>query len=796
MTRHFLPSVLAIVSLAPVWSPHPAAAEPPMVPVSGTVRDTSGGVLPGARIEALVAGLTVATTTAGADGQYTIQVQATTEHQLRAHLSGFADQVIGLRTAQAATRDFVLHVAGIADTVIVTPGRMRERTATATESVDVFTSRDIAALGSASLADLVRMVPGLSADANGREGALTSVFARGGESDYNLVLIDGVRVNQSGGAFDFSRVSGAEMDRVEVVRGAQSALYGSDAIGSVVQVITRRAAPGDPPEVTASIERGSFNTWRGDARVLGGVRRRMDYQAGVTRRATAGAFQDLLPEHDRFDETTVDVGVGAILGDEATLRTGVRYATAHGKAVGPIDYGSRNTGTIADSTDLSWHVDLTDRPSPRVNQQAMFAYYRSGRQSGDTVEDPTYDVSAILAGTPGARFPNGPRLVRLLDEPTFAAYRAGSLALQPGEFLATTPYGESDFLYTNETRFERAAFKYQADLSWSGGQVTSGGYDYERETDPLDDGFLIENHALFVQHRLVAGDRFFATAGVRLDHNSRYGDNASPKLGAGGFVVPYSRGRLSSAKLFANIGRGIKNPTFGELYGSAFTDGNPALRPERARTVDAGVEATFADQRVLARVTYFDNVYNDQVAYQSSGPGVDGRPDFVNIDGSAAHGWEIEGALQRPMAGGLTASVGYGFVDSRVVSSVNTNEEFQPGQPLLRRPRHSATMRLAYSRGRTTVTVNWRHVGERHDAAFLGLEAVPSAQFPGGRAVDITVNPAYTLVRLGAEVRVSGRASVFVRVDNATDAAYEHALGYPGLPRAVTAGVRVGLARQ
>jgi vitamin B12 transporter len=295
-----------------------------------------------------------------------------------------------------------------------------------------------------------------------------------------------------------------------------------------------------------------------------------------------------------------------------------------------------------------------------------------------------------------------------------------------------------------------------------------------------------------VQQQFRAGDRWIAAAGVRLDHNSRYGDNASPKLSLGGLVVPYQQRALSSVKVFSNIGRGIKNPTFGELYGSAFTDGNPALNPERARTIDAGAEMTFDSQRLLARITYFDNAFNDQVAFKSTGPGLDGKADFINIDGSKANGWEVEGALQRPI-GGFTASAGYALVDTEVVAFVSTSEQFQPGQPLLRRPKHSAVLRANYARGRATVNVNLRYVGQRHDAAFLGLAAVPSPQFPTGRPVDITVNPGYTVAWLGGEVRLSRGVTAYVRVDNIADTVYESVLGYPGLPRAVVAGARFNI---
>src|SRR3954469_20352123 len=362
------------------------------VTVIGTVKDTSGAVLPGATIDATIAGLSVATTVAGPDGQYSIALAPATQHQLHARMNGFAEETIELKTSSLVTHDFTLRVAAVADQVVVTATRVPESRSSTTESITVFTASDIQSLGSASLGDVLRMVPGVNVESTGREGALASLFARGGESDYNLVLIDGVRVNPSGGAYDFSRVSASEIDRLEVVRGGQSALYGSDAIGSVVQLFTKRASPGDAPQAIGSLEGGSFGTMRGDASVLGGARGRVDYQAGIAYRGTEGAFQDILPEHDRFRETSGSASAGVIIGDRATLRSGVRYANARGKALGQIDFGSRQTGTAADTRDLSWHLDYTQRLSDRVNQSATVDYFRSYRLSANTIADPTYNV--------------------------------------------------------------------------------------------------------------------------------------------------------------------------------------------------------------------------------------------------------------------------------------------------------------------------------------------------------------------------------------------------------------------
>jgi len=658
----------------------------------------------------------------------------------------------------------------------------------------VFTAEDLDALGATSVADVLRTVPGLNLEATGREGGQTSLFSRGAESDYNLVIIDGVRVNMSGGAFDFSRISAGEIDRVEVLRGSQSALYGSDAIGSVIQVFTKRAGASDAPKLSGSFESGSFNTMRGDVQVVGGANNQVDYRFGAAVRGSDGAFADLLPENDRFDETAYNLGFGAALNDRVSIRTGLRYSDARGRSVGPIAYGARDTGGVYNSTSLSWSLESTQQWTPAVTGTARIGYFRYHADQDDRVADPAYNLYAVLSGTPGALFPNSPRLVRFVQEPEFNAIAAGTQPLRAGQLLATTPFGVSDFPFTFATEFRRPTFDYTAAWTWQQGQVLSAGYAYERQLDPRTAGFEISNHAYFAQQQFQVADDWSLDVGARVDDNSHFGTSTSPKLSFGGYPVPFIDGLVSSVKLFTSVGRGIKNPTFGELFGSTFADGNPNLSAETALTFDAGAEVSFGSQRVRTSVTYFNSKYDDQVAFFSTGFGIDGRPDFINVAGSAASGWELDAALQRPI-GGLTAAATYSFVDAKVTATVSTGQQFQLGQPLLRRPKHSGTFRVGYQRGRATANVDVRRVGQRHDSGLLFLTTVPTAQFSKATSVDITVNPGYTLVGLGAEVEVHDLLSVFFRVDNLTDEMYESALGYPGNPRSIVVGARFVLGR-
>ena len=342
----------------------------------------------------------------------------------------------------------------------MTASRTPERLASVTESVAIFTADYIAAMGSHSVADVIRTVPGLNIESSGREGSVTSLFSRGGESDYNVVLIDGVRMNRTGGTFDFGRISASEIDRVEVVRSGLSAMYGSDAIGAVVQMFTKRPEPSAPIRVTGGLEGGTFNTWRGNMGIGGGLRQRFDYALGVDHRGTDGAFGELLPERDRYDQTVVDGAIGTAWGSGTTLRSGIRYSNARGRSVGQIAYGARDKGTRYDTRDLTLHVSFNQRLGSRVNHSAVAAYYGGRRNTSDLVADPSYNVYTVLEGTPGARFPESPRLVRLINRASFDQISAGRELLPAGQCLASTWFALGDFVFNNSTKFRRPALKY------------------------------------------------------------------------------------------------------------------------------------------------------------------------------------------------------------------------------------------------------------------------------------------------------------------------------------------------
>ncbi|HWF83337.1 MAG TPA: TonB-dependent receptor plug domain-containing protein, partial [Vicinamibacterales bacterium] len=205
--------------------------------VTGIVVDQSGRPLPRAYIRALASsGAELTSTFTDEAGRFTIP--ATDGCQLHVSMTGFEPATASCAPAQPLK--IVLHVAPIQETVIVSATRTAAPADQVGASVTAFTAEDLDRRRTPIVADLLRSTPGVMVIQTGGVGAVTSLFVRGGESNYNKVLLDGIPLNEPGGTFNFSNLTTDNIERIEIVRGAQSALFGSDAMSSVVQLFTKR----------------------------------------------------------------------------------------------------------------------------------------------------------------------------------------------------------------------------------------------------------------------------------------------------------------------------------------------------------------------------------------------------------------------------------------------------------------------------------------------------------------------------------------------------------------------------
>ena len=715
-------------SIALVALPDPAN-------ISGVVVDQHGRPLPRARVQVTTAaGAAVAFT--NADGTFAIAVTPASDCRVVASLTGFQDARADC--TNGAALQLTLAVAPIEEHVIVSATRTDTPSGQVASGVTVFTADDITGRQEPPVADLLRSAPGTMVVRSGALGNVTSIFVRGGESNYNKVLLDGIPLNEPGGTFDFSNVTSEGLDRVELVRGANSALYGSDAMTSVIQLFTRRATSARP-EARLDAEGGSFSTFRGSASIAGRSGP-ADYSAGGARLST-----DNEVSNNAFRNTTLFGTAGLTLPRGAVLRFVGRTERGEAGVPGQTAFGRPDLDGSYSRHEGVWGASF-DQTIGALRQRAAYGLSTTRQESSDLGTDPAY--------TP--------------------AY-GGSAA----------PFAFTDFAYDSRTALRRHHASYQADWTTAtsrfGTHIDTALADWDGERATLTDVLAGDatvasrnNAGVSFQHQAL-WSRAFATAGVRVEHNDSFGTAVVPRAS----IAYYARtgaGTVGSTRLTASGGLGIKEPTILQSFStSPYFLGNPNLEPERARTIDAGIEQRFAADRVRVEATVFANRYRNII---SLGPTDDlYRAQYFNIGLTQARGAELSGDVA--LAGGLRAKGGYTFTASRILESTSSfSEVFAVGQWAFRRPRHNGFAEISWLGARLSGDLAATFVGRRVDSDFSSLEPA------------LVSNTGYARWDARAAARVHPRMSLTLAIDNLTGARYMDPLGYPALGRAVRAGVR------
>jgi vitamin B12 transporter len=709
--------------------------------LAGAARTADGTPLPQIvlEIEGPAGTQTVVT---GPDGRYRATRLAAGEYRVSLRAPGLVLRQDTRATVadDEAHLDIVAAPAPVREHVIVAATRGEAPLSTVGVSASVLDGDAIAARESSDFIRLLQDVPGIAVARSGGMGAQASAFFRGGNSNFARVLVDGVPVNEPGGAFNFGSQLPLELDRVEVVRGATSSLYGTDALAGVVQLATRRADPLAPPSVRGEMEGGSFS-WRRFQGGTTGHTGAFDWNAGVVHLDT-----DNQVPNSAFGETAGAASLGARLSERSNIRFVFRGEKDEVGTPGPTAFGRPDLDAHFDSSSVvlggEWHFSADG-----VMQQARLGLARSNQLSRDPLDSGAYtpEFEGITGAYPISDF--------------------------------TNPDG-----FQNDSR--RVSAGYQAELGVGRANLLTAGVDLERETGEV--GSLPSdtlspsrtNVGVYVQDRLVLGGRVFLTLGGRLEHNDSFGTEAVPRVAVAWRLTSGRNGTT----LRASAGAGIKEPDFLQSFGlSFFARGNPALKPERSRTYDIGLEQRLAGDRVRVQGTLFENEYRDQIAYQVVDPNTF-QGTYVNLGKTRARGVEL--ALEASPARHVQLGASYTFLDGEVlVSSSDFDPVYAVGQPLLRRPKNQASAWGRVDAGRFTLGANVVSVGRRADSDFVGL--------------GLTKNAAYTRVDARALIRIHRGIEAFVVAENLFDESYQEVLGYPALGRVVRAGLRLrtGAAR-
>jgi vitamin B12 transporter len=543
-------------------------------------------------------------------------------------------------------------------TVTVTAARTARDTDETPQSVSVLDEEAIETRQSATVLDLLRTLPGLTTTTSGAPGAIGTVSIRGAESDHTLVLIDGVKINDpasTGGGYNFGTLLTGNIERIEVVRGPRSVLYGSQAIGGVVNLITRAPQPGEGVVVNARAEAGGRETYNAVGNVAASV--------GPIAASLGGGWY----KTDGFSAFNVRRGGIERDGYEQWHANG-RVAVALGENAG-IDL----RGSIADGrTDIDGFT-----PS--------FTF-------GDTLQ---YGDQRDITGYAGVNFAFGP----LKNRVGYAVTRVERTDYDPEGFLPITydSVGTNERLeYQGVATFDWAEAVFGAEREWSRFDADSFGTP-ERGRATLD-SFYGELTARPVSGLTLSG-------GVRHDEHDRFG--GATTLSAGGVFTPND----GATRVRASYGEGFKVPSLYQLYGSY---GNEALVPETSESWEIGVDQRLMDGQVELGAVYFRRDTENQIDFASCPPASTTAPCidrpfgvYDNLRLTRAEGVEFTLAL-KPVER-LSVIGQYSFVDAK---------DRLTGNELARRPRHSvsALVDYAWPFGLTTgATVT--HIGDRFDNA-------------------------------------------------------------------------------
>jgi outer membrane cobalamin receptor len=689
-------------------------------------------------------------------GGFTVPASPAAAYRVRVMAPGLEGEVVTLRMPSDSGRAFevTLHVAPVSEAIVVSASQVPRPLSEAPATATVVSRADIERRQLETVSDALRTVPGFTVARSGGRGTLTSVFPRGGESDYTLVLVDGMRVNTFGGGFDFSLLPFGNVEQVEIVRGPESAIFGSDAIGGIVQVTTRHDGPAAG---SASFDGGSQRTLRGRAGGSGSLGR-WSFGGGVEGTKTDG-YTGLAPasgevvSNDDWRSTTAAASVGWTKSPATAVRGDLRWLDAERGNPGP--FGSDPIGAFPGVNRVARGAD-TDRQAS-ISAHLPWGHVLEGRVR-QRLQASVSDLENRYHDTFG--------------DSIFKTRRVTARAQT--DLVATASTGVS---FGVEALGERARSTFVTGEAGEQVPIT------RRVT------------GVFAEVRQDVGRRASVTAGVRLESIRRaaleadpnpYGPrpafpldtvtSVNPRVAASVALWQDTRAVVRT-RLHASAGTGIRPP---DAFETAFTD-NPSLAPERSRSVDVGVTHTLTD-RLETDVTFFDNHYDDLIVAVGSLSDVSHfRTD--NISNARARGLEVSASWRG--RGGLVARTAYTWLDTTILAvdgSTSAPPPFTVGDPLVRRPRHQGSVGLEWSGGRVSAFGEARARG-----SVLDLE--PNYGAFGG----LFRAPGFVVVDAGGAVGLRSGVDVFARGLNLLDRRYEEVYGYPALGRSVMVGVKVAL---
>jgi iron complex outermembrane receptor protein/vitamin B12 transporter len=787
-----------------------ASAVCPAASIRGVVTDATGAKVTGANVSLVSNGNVVASAVSTADGSF----------QILTGVEGRFFLVVSAKSfRQVATPDFYAgRLDSIERSVVLEPQWVRESivvTATGTPTPQAQTSAATSVLGPLDLAlrdDMVsalRLMPGTLAVQEGQRGAQTSLFVRGGNSDSNKILVDGVSAGDMGGQFDFGPLSTTAVESAEVYRGTNSNLYGADAGSGVVSLTTPRGTTSFP-SVLFEGDAGNFNTSREQMEVAG-AHNKLDYLGAFSWLQTGNS----LPMDEYHVATTA-----ANVGWQPNGTTQIR---------GTLHYGVDATG-VPNAWDF-YHVtdDATEKDqdlflSASVDNQTLPALHNSFRY-GLTRKREQYDQWAQR----GSGF--------------FDAYgdSLGDLVTITGaNGYSVTGRAILDFggpLYSDQLVNNRDQFNYQGDWRVTPHLAALAGFHAEQErgvqNEPSYFSFETTKRTNYDYLAAVHGDfknRLFYTLGGSLEHYSLFGTQTSPRAGLVFYAVRPRKGVWNGTRVLFNYGDGVREPKLTDEFGSlyAFLAKQPSLATvaqqlhigplaaPTTRSYEGGVEQALFGDHMTFRASYFHNQFGKEIESVSSQlltslvPGLTltelgaYNSYYFNTEAFRAQGVEttVEGGIGRS----IFLRGGYTYLDAVVQRSFSSDNEaliggYAPtykGIPIgaytplkgarpFRRPPNTGFFSASYAEKKITGVFTGAFASRSDDSTYLLDANYGSTLLLPNR----NLNHGFAKLDLGGSYQLLPWLDVYAQAENLLSSQHIAPIGYPSLPMNFRTGLRI-----
>jgi Outer membrane cobalamin receptor protein len=779
--------------------------------VRGTVTDPLGATVAGARVQLIQGKSAIAASLTGIDGSFEIRSTAPGRFLLLTSARTFTPNIgqdfYGGRT-DVVTRNVTLEVASVTSAVTVTATGIPTPIQQVSSPVTLIPQSDLAT--QVGIVDDLRQSPGAVAVQSGQYGGVASLFVRGGNSDANKVLIDGIPAEDVGGVFDFGNVSTTALSGLEFYRGPDSVLYGSDAGASVINLSTPRGSS-LRPVLNYSGDAGNFHTYRNEG-ILSGAYNRFDYYGAFSRFDSSNA----LPL-DKFHSSTSAANLGYNITANTQLRFTLRNAVSASGVPNAHDFFGISAAGKQANQDLYSGATVENR----VNKWHNLVRYGIARKREQLVQFypvgqliPVYGYDTYFGNTVTIRGANG--------------YTAtGQAAINYG---GTYPAA-------NDQSSNRDELYFQSDYTFSPHFIALFGFRYENERGSFNNPSYFEfekinrnNFQYTLQFQGDIKNRLFYSAGGAVEKNHLYGIAGTPRIGLSYVPVRPRAGWFRGTKLRANVATGVQEPSlsvqFTSLYQQLLDAGDTAdieaykVKPAqalRSRTYDVGVDQNIFSQKLILKAGYFHNQFNHQIDYIDSGT-------LLNVFGINTSTAQLYGAELNTLAfraQGLETELqyeptrhiflrgGYTYLATLVEQSFSTDAAYNgtsaenpnlPGIPIgssyplvgahpFRRPPHTGFMTAQYTTPHFSAALKGAFSGRSDDSTFLSYSDIN-----GGNTLLLpNHNLDYGYAKLDANFLYAAthHVTIFTQLDNLLSQQHIGPIGYPGLPFTFRTGLKI-----